>query len=245
MNKSNATIYGIDAPNVIRNLFLASLATLLLLGFTFFIESPIWFWVAFLYLLITALSFFLGGIWTLYSSLILKPKLASRLIKGLKLEGTEKLLDVGCGRGLFLIEAAKHLPHGRASGIDLWFSRDQSRNHPDRTLTNAKREGVEDRIEIKTADMCQIPYPDHTFDCVISSLAIHNLDEKEKRHRALDEMMRVLKPSGKFLIIDIPPAKSYHDYLKSKRDLNMGHPTTIRHYCPPVTVIEGEKVVVH
>ena len=42
--------------------------------------------------------------------------------------GDEQGLDVGCGRGLMLIGAAKRLTSGKAASIDLWHERDQSSN---------------------------------------------------------------------------------------------------------------------
>jgi ubiquinone/menaquinone biosynthesis C-methylase UbiE len=230
--------YGFDAPVVIRNLFLGSLGLFLITGLAFFIKSQLWFWVAFIYLFVTALSFFIMAVWTLYSSLYLKPKLISKLIEDLELTGCEAVLDMGCGSGMFLIEAAKQLPRGKACGIDLWLNRDQFNNKIENTLSNAEVEGVQ--IELKTADMCRIPYRDKSFDCVISSLAIHNISDKVNRDEALSEMLRVLKPGGKFIIMDISPAKSYFEFLNEKDNVIVQTPNTIHKYCPPVYVIKGK-----
>jgi len=42
-----------------------------------------------------------------------------RLLACLQLRGTESLLDVGCGHGLLLLGAAKLLPKGHATGLNL------------------------------------------------------------------------------------------------------------------------------
>jgi len=47
-------------------------------------------------------------------------KVAGDLIKSLKLRGDEVILDVGTGRGLYAIEAAKNLSRGKVIGIDIW-----------------------------------------------------------------------------------------------------------------------------
>src|SRR5262249_30216776 len=60
-----------------------------------------------------------------------------RLLARLQLRGDETVLDVGCGRGLLLIAAAKLLPRGHAVGIDLWSQRDLSDNSREATLRNA------------------------------------------------------------------------------------------------------------
>jgi ubiquinone/menaquinone biosynthesis C-methylase UbiE len=119
------------------------------------------------------------------------------------LKGNEQLLDLGCGRGAVLIEAARRLPVGRAVGADLWSGRDQSGNSPEATLANAAAAGVADRVEVHTADMTSLPFADGSFDVVTSALAIHNIPSQEGRYRAVDEAMRVLRPGGQLLVADI------------------------------------------
>lgn len=57
-----------------------------------------------------------------------------RLLDGLALRGDETVLDVGCGRGLLLIGAAKRLTTGTAVGVDIWQTEDLSGNRPEATL---------------------------------------------------------------------------------------------------------------
>ena len=117
--------------------------------------------------------------------------------------GDERVLDVGCGRGLMLIGAAKRLTTGRATGIDIWQAEDLSGNRPEATLENAEREGVRERIEVKTADMRKLPFDDGSFDVVVSCAAIHNLYEAGDRAQAIREVSRVLGPGGRAVIDDI------------------------------------------
>ena len=129
------------------------------------------------------------------------------------LQGHEQLLDLGCGRGAVLIAAARRLPTGRAVGADLW-TRDQSGNSPEVTLANAAAAGVADRVEVHTADMTALPFPDRSFDVVTSALAIHNIPSPEGRYRAVDEAMRVLRPGGQLLIADPwPMARKYAGHI--------------------------------
>src|SRR5205823_1073831 len=111
--------------------------------------------------------------------------------------GDERVLDVGCGHGLMLLGAAKRLTSGRATGIDIWSREDQKANSAEATLENARREGVADRVELLTADAREIPFPDGSFDVVISSFAIHNIYDRAQRGRAIREIARVLKPGGR------------------------------------------------
>ncbi|MEW9623723.1 hypothetical protein [Rhodanobacter geophilus] len=51
------------------------------------------------------------------SSLYGKRQVARQVIDALRLHGDEQVLDVGCGRGLLLLEAARRLPRGRATAF--------------------------------------------------------------------------------------------------------------------------------
>lgn len=135
------------------------------------------------------------------------------LLDGLGLRGDERLLDMGCGRGAVLLAAARRLPNGRAVGVDLWRSVDQSGNEQAATERNAAAEGVADRIELRTGDMTQLPFHDGEFDVVVSSLAIHNINSAEGRADAVREALRVLRPGGRLLIADIRNLPEYRDTL--------------------------------
>jgi ubiquinone/menaquinone biosynthesis C-methylase UbiE len=149
----------------------------------------------------------------LHTTLRGKLRIWERELDRAGLQGNEQLLDLGCGRGAVLIAAAKRLPTGRAVGADRW-TRDQSGNSPDVTLANAAAAGVANRVEVHTADMTALPFPDGSFDVVTGALAIHNIRSAEGRYRALDEAMRVLRPGGQLLIADPwPMTRKYAGHL--------------------------------
>jgi ubiquinone/menaquinone biosynthesis C-methylase UbiE len=232
--------YGIDAPNVVRNLFLFSLILFIGSIFAFRVQSPLWFWMAFLYTFPVSLALLGTGCWMLYGIKVVKPKMAVKLLQKLRLQGNEKILDLGCGRGLLLCEAAKHLPQGEAHGIDLWYRKDQSGNKPEITLENARREGVKEKVSIHTGDVQALPFPDATFDVIVSSLCLHNIKDRKGRQQALFEGLRVLRPGGRFAIIDIQHAKEYAEFLKSQGvSVECSKPNYS--YCPPLITVEGKK----
>ena len=51
--------------------------------------------------------------------------------------------------------------------------------------------------------MRALPFPDASFDAVVSSLAIHNVATAEGRRTAIGEIARVLRPGGRIAIMDI------------------------------------------
>ena len=84
------------------------------------------------------------------------------------------------------------------------------------TLRNAELEGVRDRIELHTADMRRLPFPDASFDVVTSCLAIHNIPNVRGREQALGEILRVLKRDGTIMIADIQRVAEYERYFSAQ-----------------------------
>jgi ubiquinone/menaquinone biosynthesis C-methylase UbiE len=115
---------------------------------------------------------------------------------------------------------AKLVPCGHVIGLDLWRAEDQSGNRPEVTEANLRAEGVLDRCALRTGDMLAMPFPDASFDLVVSSLAIHNIDERDLRHhqrrlQAVSEAVRVPKPGGRLAIADLLHARRYADHLRA------------------------------
>jgi SAM-dependent methyltransferase len=133
----------------------------------------------------------------------------------LGLNGDERVLDMGCGRGAVLTAIARRLTTGTITGIDIWSTTDQSGNARDVVLRNAELEGVKDRVRIDTGDMRALPYPDASFDVVVSSLAIHNIKERAGRERAIAEAYRVLTPGGRLVVADIRATSLYERALRA------------------------------
>lgn len=138
----------------------------------------------------------------------------SGLLDQLGLRGDERVLDLGCGRGAVLLMAAGHLTTtGRAIGVDIWSQGDQSGNAAAAAESNARAEGVADRVELHTADMTSLPFGDDSFDVIVSNVAIHNIKAQSGRDKAIDEALRVLRPGGRLLIADISATGQYQARL--------------------------------
>ena len=105
----------------------------------------------------------------------------------------DTVLDIGCGAGVDSIIAAKLAgPSGAVTGIDLV---------PEmlaRASENARLAGV-DNVTFQESSAEQLPFPDASFDVVISNGVFNLVVDKVK---ALGEVFRVLKPGGRFMLAD-------------------------------------------
>jgi arsenite methyltransferase len=203
--------YGIDAPAVVRNLGLGGVILViggLLVGGTKSVG-----WLA-LTLTIAGVCMAATAVWMLVSSLWLKQNVMRSLMNERQWHGDETVLDVGCGRGLVAIEAAKRVPRGSVHGIDLWQTVDLSGNSPDALLANAQAGGVQNLLRIDTGDARSLPYADGMFDVVVSMTAIHNIPNVEGRQTAIAEIWRVTKPGGQIMVFDIFYSRSYLAQLR-------------------------------
>jgi arsenite methyltransferase len=159
--------------------------------------------------------FVVGAIFLIQAALYLHTTIRGKLLvwedllDGLNLRGSERALDLGCGRGAVLVALARRLPQGQAVGIDLWRSKDQTGNAEEVTRANTVAAGVDSRVELHTGDMTSLPFPDVSFDVVTSALAIHNIPTAEGRTAAVTEALRVLRPGGQLLIVDFRHTADY------------------------------------
>ncbi|MBU2666781.1 class I SAM-dependent methyltransferase [Actinoplanes bogorensis] len=193
--------YGFDAPAVPVGLAVGaavSLAATVVIGLR-------WGWWAFIPL---AYALFFG--FSLVSFVYTTRRGKFVVWEGLlQLDGGERVVDLGCGRGAVLTLVARR--GGRAIGVDLWRSVDQSGNDPSRTRANAAAEGV--AVELITGDMRALPFATGSVDVVVSSLAIHNIPDHAGRARAIAEAARILRPGGRLIIADFRHVRAYGELL--------------------------------
>jgi arsenite methyltransferase len=207
--------YGIDAPGVVRTLiaFGFVLALIASIGFAWPEPNPIPLALS-IGAACAAVPLVVAAALMVRSSLVSKKRVRDRLVAALALAGSEHVLDAGCGLGLALVACAKKLDTGKAVGIDLWSAKDLSNNDPGATRANATAEGVADRVEVETGDITRLPFPDASFDAVISMTVIHNIPSRDGRNQALREFIRVLKPGGRVAIFDIRHTSHYVEALR-------------------------------
>lgn len=207
--------YGVDAPGVVlRFMILAVVGTLATVIAPFVVHTRDLALQIVSMGRVTAIWCAISASVMVWGSRVGKLRLRDRILSELALRGDEQVLDVGCGRGLLLLGAARRLTTGKASGIDLWQKQDQSGNTLETTRENARIEGVEARIDLTTGDMRELPFKAKRFDVVVSSWAIHNIYDAAGRRRAIEEIARVLKPGGRVRIIDIRHTAEYENLLR-------------------------------
>lgn len=203
--------YGIDAPNVLRNFFLIGLLCLLLAIFLprLLHIGPVTVVSAQFFGLPAAVLLVEAGLFLLYVKF---GKFGHRdfMLSMHSWRGDEQVLDVGCGRGLLLVGAAKHLnAGGHATGIDLWSNVDMGGNSETATQKNIDLEGVASRCNLVTGNAQEMPFADASFDVILSNLCLHNIHDTPTRIKALNEIVRVLKPGGIALISDFKRTGEY------------------------------------
>jgi arsenite methyltransferase len=208
--------HGFDAPLVPFSLGVVGILLLVIGGLGFWVFNTALLGVLGL---LCGLIFVLSAVSYLYTTRRGKFRVWAELLLQIGLQGDERIIDMGCGRGAVLLMAASLVARGRAAGVDLWKSVDQSGNAEAVTLHNAGLESVADRVELYTADVRQLPFPDSSFDVALSSLAIHNIPSLSGRNQAITEAVRVLKPGGKLVIVDLHAVTL--DYAKHLRQLGM------------------------
>lgn len=233
--------YGIDAPNVLRNLFVFGVLCIVLA-----LVTPAQVHIGSVILALHGMFWWTGGFLLvegfLYLFYVKKGKEFQRdkLLGMYTWRGDEHVLDVGCGRGLLLVGAAKRVPSGHATGIDIWSKEDMAGNSEEATRRNLNLEGVADRCTLVSAGAQEMPFADASFDVVVSNLCLHNIYDKPTRQRAIAEIARVLRPGGTAVISDY---KLTGEYAAKLRELGF---TVQRRWgsawaFPPLRVVEARK----
>jgi SAM-dependent methyltransferase len=196
--------YGIDAPLVIIVQLIVSAAAFALAAVLFVLGVPHPLGIPLGEVgLVLGVNFLVNVAGMLWYSKVGKLRQRERLLDLIRWRGDETVLDVGCGRGLLLVGAARRLTAGKAIGVDIWQRKSMVCNRAEAAVENARLEGVAERVEVRDGDARQLPFPDDSFDVVVSALVLHNIPSQEGRRQAAREIARVLKPGGQVALLGI------------------------------------------
>lgn len=128
-------------------------------------------------------------------------KIHNLIVTKVNSDGKGKILDIGTGSGSLIIKLAKTFPKSFLTGVDYWggnweYSKSQCQQ-------NAKIEGVSDKIDFLKASAAKLPFTDNEFDTIVSCLTFHEVKDRENKTEVIKEALRVLKPGGKFIFLDL------------------------------------------
>ena len=126
------------------------------------------------------------------------PANVAKLMKGTDPAG-KRILDIGCGIGGPAFDIAR-LFDADVVGIDI--------EAPliERAIAAAKKNGLQDQCQFEVVDAGPLPFPDQSFDIVVTSGVITQISDKAS---LLDECYRVLVPGGHLRC---------YEWMKSERD---------------------------
>ncbi len=126
------------------------------------------------------------------------PAIRRRTVEMAAIRESEGVLDVGCGTGTLTLAAKRRAGGGKVCGIDA------SPEMIEVARRKATKQGAD--VDFQVALIEQIPFPDDTFDVVLSSLMLHHLPDDLKR-QGFREIRRVLKPGGRLFAVDLSGSK--------------------------------------
>jgi len=118
------------------------------------------------------------------------------VIRQLALRGNEQILDIGCGTGTLTRDIAAALTDkktSRCTGLDA----------AEKMIVVAKKKAAGiPNIHFDSAVAERLPYDDGSFDAAVSTFFFHHIHFELKK-KVLAEAARVLKPGGRFIIVDV------------------------------------------
>jgi len=153
-----------------------------------------------------------------------------------QLERDGRVLDAGCGSGYWLEALARSgVAAGRLHGVDI------------RAERLGLRPGLPDAVDLRTADLRALPYPNESFELVLLFTALSSLASAEDVRRALGEARRVLAPGGAVLVYEPRIPNPFNRATRSIRRAALerglggsvdGHPLTP---LPPLLRLAGRR----
>ena len=129
-----------------------------------------------------------------------------QLVKQANIQPGQRVLDLGCGTGTLTLLIKQAYPDAEVIGLD-----------GDLTvlaMARAKTEKAGVTLAFNAGMAFQLPYPDHAFDRVLTSLVLHHLTTENKQ-RTLQEVYRVLQPGGTLYVLDFGRPHNRLAYLIS------------------------------
>jgi SAM-dependent methyltransferase len=141
-------------------------------------------------------------------------KFKRRLIRQAEIREGGRVLDVGCGTGTLAVMVKQEHAGTEVVGLD---------GDP-KVLEIARRKAAKAGVSLVLDEgmSYELPYPDATFDRVLSSMMFHHLSTPDKG-RTFREIFRVLRPGGGLHVVDFGPPHSLYSRLVARLSAGLGH----------------------
>ena len=141
---------------------------------------------------------------------------ARKLPKLLSLTPEDTVLDIGCGYGGLLIYLNRKVGFTHVmEGLDC------SELMVTRAQAEMRKRDLDSRVRIRQGLATKLPYPDQTFDVVLSTYVIKHLSDHLSQ-QMMEEVMRVLKPGGRFCLWEAAPSRNSYLRAFNLKLLKMG-----------------------
>ncbi|HZW84507.1 MAG TPA: class I SAM-dependent methyltransferase, partial [Nitrososphaerales archaeon] len=176
-----------------------------------------------------------------WSSRLGKAREMRKLVSSIPWGGEEVVLDLGCGRGLAMVDAAKRLDTGYAIGVDTWPKSRLSGNDPRSIWANAEVDKVGDKMVPVRGLALNLPFADGSIDVVLSGVAVHRLASRREREALFSEIHRVLRDGGRVGILDAGNGNQYASMLRALGLLDVEMHRLRFSSFPPFHVVIGRK----
>ncbi len=119
-------------------------------------------------------------------------KWRKKVVKMIAETQPEKILDIATGTGDFAIMLAEIKPK-KIVGLDI------SKGMLEVGKEKVKEKGLDNLIEMVLGDSENLPFEDNSFDAVTVGFGVRNFEDLDK---GLQEINRVLKPGGIFVVLE-------------------------------------------
>jgi SAM-dependent methyltransferase len=119
-------------------------------------------------------------------------------------------------RGSLVVKLASASADSTVTGVDSWghdweYSKDQCED-------NARIEGVADRTAFGKHSGAALGFADGTFDAVVSCLTFHEIRDVSRKTDGVVEALRVLRPGGRFVFLDLFGDPAIYGSVEDVRD---------------------------
>ncbi|MGB6084521.1 bifunctional demethylmenaquinone methyltransferase/2-methoxy-6-polyprenyl-1,4-benzoquinol methylase UbiE [Moheibacter sp.] len=122
-----------------------------------------------------------------------------KVVKSVKKENPATILDIATGTGDLAIAMAKSTD-AKITGFDL------SAGMLEVGRKKVEEQNLQNRIEMIQGDAENMPFEDNSFDVITVAFGVRNFENLEK---GLNDIYRVLKPDGKFIILEFSQPESF------------------------------------